>query len=125
MTNPVKTLTCTIVDQFGRMDGAFAAIYGVSSSAQTTAKAENTTQGYVIKNQVEAISYNANYWYNHQTQIDGYRSRPLKVEEDGVYTEVMLVDLERPEIQAILDSNLTPLECALECAASDLKRRFI
>lgn len=124
MTVQVKTLTCSIVDQFGRIDGAYAAVYGTSSSLQMTAKATTTTEGYVISNQVEAISYNANYWYNHQTQIDGYRSRPLKVEENGVYTDILMVDLSHPEINDILEANLTPLECALACAESDLKRRF-
>ena len=125
MTPQVKTLTCTIVDQFGRMDGAYAAIYGVSSSLQTTALATNTTDGYSVTNKVEGVSYNANYWYNHQTQIDGYRSRPLKVEEDGGLTDVLVVDLEHPEIQAILASNMAPLDCAVACAENDLTRRFI
>ena len=124
MTAQVKTIVCTIVDQFGRMDGAYAAIYGVSSVLQTTAKATNTTDGYTIENRVEGVSYNANYWYNHQTQLDGYRSRQLRVEDDGEQTDVMVVDLSHPDIKVILDSNLTPLDCALACAESDLIRRF-
>lgn len=142
MTAQVKTLTCTITDRFGRIDGAFAAVYGVCSYARSTAKATNTTDGYKLTNDVEAISYNANYWYNQQTQIDGYMSHQLKIEEDvpfeavddnGVttqevkkeFTDIFLVDLSHPEIVGILDSNMEPLERDLACAASDLTRRFI
>ena len=138
----VKTLTCTIVDRFGRIDGAFAAVYGVCSYARSTAKATNTTDGYKLTNDVEAISYNANYWYNQQTQIDGYMSHQLKIEEDvpfeavdpdtgkvtqevkKEFTDIFLVDLNHSEIVSILASNMEPLERDLACAASDLTRRF-
>ena len=125
MTAQVKTVTCTIVDQFGRMDGAYAAIYGICSNAETKMVATNTTDGYETTSRIEGISYNANYWYNHQTQIDGYRSRPLKVEEGGVYTEILTVDLDRPEIREIIALGLEQPERDLLCAVSDLTGRFI
>lgn len=126
MNMQVKTLTCTIVDEYGgRYDGAFVAIRGASSSSQTTLRSEDCEADYVVDNNVEAISYHANYWYNMQTRADGKRSRPLKIEEGDGFTDVLLVDLNHPEILSILSGNLTATERDLACAESDLMRRFI
>lgn len=125
MTTQVKTFTGTIIDEYGRIDGAFIAVYGVCSNAETKMEAANTTDGYVTTSRVEGISYNANYWYNLQTQLDGYRSRPLKVEEGGVMANILTVDLNHPDIQSIINSGLDHCDMVLECAMSDLNRRFI
>ncbi len=121
----VRTLTCTIIDEYGgRYDGAFAAIRGASSSSQTTMRSEDCESNYVVDHNVEAISYHANYWYNMQTRADGKRSRPLKIEEGGGFTDILLVDLNHPEILAILSSDMHQPERDLACAESDLMRRF-
>ena len=124
MTVEVKTFNCPIIDQFGRIDGAFVAVYGVSASAQRTDRAVTTTYGYQLKHNVEAISYNVNYWYNQQARAEGYPSRQLKVDEGSGITDLLLVDLNHPDIINILNSNLEPLDCDLACAESDLIRRF-
>jgi hypothetical protein len=126
MNMQIKTLTCTILDEYGgRFDGAFVAIRGASIYGQLTSKSEDCESDYVKVNKVEKISYHANYWYNMQTRADGMRSRPLKIQEDGAFTDVLLVDMSHPEIVAILELDLDTQECKFTCAESDLKRRFI
>lgn len=122
MSEQVKTLSCNIITKFGPILGAFAAIYGVSSDAQRTAKASNTTDGYVQTHDVKAISYQVNYWYSQQVQIDGYPSQQLIVDGEGGRSEIILVDIDHPEIRVILDSGLSPLECDLACAENHLLR---
>lgn len=125
MTSQVKTFIGTVVDEYGRIDGAMIAIYGVCSNAETKMIATNTTDGYETTSRVEGISYNANYWYNLQTQVDGFRSHPFKVEEDGVLTSILTVDVNHPEIQVIINSGLEQGERDLACAENDFNRRSI
>ena len=136
----VTTFDCSVIDQFGKIDNAFVAIYGVCANAIRKAEATNINSEYDLSHNVEAITYHANYWYTRQAQEDGYPSQQIKENEeispevtsaDGIVTQekeirltdVLTVDLSHPDIVNILASNMQPLECDLACAASDVVRR--
>lgn len=136
----VTTFDCSVIDQFGKIDNAFVAIYGVCANAIRKAEATNIRSEYDLSNNVEAITYHANYWYTRQAEADGYPSQQVKEEEELSpevkdaegnitqkrefrVTEVLTVDLSHPDVVNILASNMQPLECDLACAASDVIRR--
>ncbi|MEE8288943.1 MAG: hypothetical protein V3R25_05975 [Nitrosomonadaceae bacterium] len=126
MTSPVRTLICTIIDEFGgKFDNAFVAIRGSSSSAQTTRRSETCEGEYVVKSKVEAITYQANYWYSTKTKSKGNRSRPLLIKDGPGYDDVINVDLSRHEIIEILAKGLSEEERDYACIESDLKSRSI
>ncbi len=138
----VMSFDCPVTDQYGRIEGAFVAIYGVCANAVRKAESRDIRGEYTLVNDVSAISYNANYWYNRQAESDGYPSQQVKVDEEVFFdvtdaigvvtresktqpTDIISVDLSHPEIINILNSNMEPLACDLACAESDFRRRNI
>lgn len=136
----VRTLNCAVTDRYGRIDGAFVAIYGVCANAVRKAEAQNKGEEYKLSNDVSAITYHANYWYSQQAESEGYPSQQIKEEEEVFFdvtdengsvtteskielTDILTVDLTHPDIINILYSNMEPLECDLACVESDIIRR--
>ena len=127
MSIPVIKFATPIVDEHG---GRFneALVYAMqlrcNSFTDLDAEAENGEGNYTVTNEVEAITYRVQYYYSEQTLADGFRSRTLKEEVDGAYTNVFNVDVDDPEVLAILGSDQSHEEKLLNAVKVDIIRRY-
>lgn len=121
----VKTFNAKISDEYGgQYPQAIIAIRAFSETSQNTGYSENCTDEYQMESELDAITYQANYWYTAQTKAQGRRSRPLVAEVDGAFTDVFEVDLGNPAVTAVLESNLPHTDKILRAVELDLIRRF-
>ncbi len=125
MTTPVKTFFSKVTDEYGgEYPQAFVAVRAFSETSQNTGYSEGCEDDYSIESELEAITYQANYWYSEQTKADGKRSRPLVYDDEGTFTDVFVVDLEHPETVQILESAMLPVDKVLHVIKTDMLRRF-
>lgn len=114
-----------VVDEFGgEYPEALTVAHAFSESSQTTGYCEQGQNKYTIEANVEAITYKVNYWYNEQTKASGKRTRQLCQEVDGKFTAVFNVDLENPEVERILASEMEHHEKILAAVKADITRKF-
>jgi hypothetical protein len=121
----VKTFFSTVVDEYGGVfEQAFVAVRAFSKVSQDTGYSEECEGEYLITSELEAITYKVNYWYSEKTMSEGRRSRPLKVDNAGVLSDVLTVDLESPEVVEILATDMDPIERVLRAIKADAVRKF-
>jgi len=126
MTAPVKTFTAKVTDEYGGVyPQAIVAIRAFSETSQNTGISENCEENYKVETELEAISYQVNYWYSAQTKAQGRRSRPLATDEAGEFTDVFEVNLELPEVINTLSSNIQPTEKVLQVIKLDFMKKFV
>ena len=125
MTLPVRVLTTKIVDEYGGIyPEAVVAIRLFSESSQSTGVSNDSVSPYQVEQEIDAISYSASYWYSQKTKQDGKRSRPLVVEVDSEFTDLLTVDLESQLVIDALQGQCDPTERILRAICADIKNRF-
>ena len=127
MSIPVIKFVAPIVDEHGgRFNEAIVYPIKVKCNALTCldAELENGEGDYIVSNEVEAITYSVQYYYSAQTLADGFRSRTLREEVSGAYTNVFNVDVGDAEVLAILGSLQRHEEKLLNAVKADIIRRF-
>ena len=125
MSIPVKTFSTKITDEYGGVFAmAFVAVRQFVKNSLDSGLSESCDGNYSITNAVEAITYKANYWYSDETKAAGKRSRPLKNEVDGGFSDVFEVDIDDPEVIQILASDQDHYEKILNAIKVDVIRRY-
>ena len=116
-----------ITDEYnGKYDNAVVAIWGGAGYSKLAFKAVEIKAGAKIQKEtgVDSITYKVNYWYTESNMNSGVPSRPLKELVDGELTDILSVNLERQEVIAIINSNLS-LEDKVDAAIkADLLARY-
>ena len=125
MSTPARVFEAPITDEYGgRFTLAVVGILEVGGNAFTGLKSVNCEGNYTVTNEVEAITYKVQYYYSEQTKAEGHRSRPLKNEIDGAFSDVFNVDVDDPEVLAILGSDQGHEEKLLNAVKVDVIRRY-
>ena len=120
----IKTFSCQIKNEYGGVfPGAFVAVRAWSESSQSTGASEDLEGEYSIDMELDAITYKVNYWYTNETRANGIRSCPLIVEGENGLTDVFEVDLDHPETEQILASEMPPVDKVLQVIKLDVIRR--
>ena len=78
---------------------------------------------YTESESANGISYKVAYFVNPQAQVQGFPIKALLNYEDGVFSDVLTVDSELPDIQRILESNVSKKEKGIAIAKIALARR--
>lgn len=140
MSTQVRTFVANVEDRDDWcFDGAFVAIHRASETSQTTYESKDCSGVYELDVSSHVIKYKAQFWKDHQTQLDGKPSRALYsktlieqkegyegyehiVEYD--YSEIFTVDLENEQAKRIFqNSGTTKEETIFNLIEFDLKRR--
>lgn len=122
---PVKLFASKVVDEYGgEYPEAIVAIRTFSETSQTTGSSNNCADSYAIEQDLEAVSYQANYWYSEKTKLEGKRSRPLIVDEGEEFTSVLTVDLDNPSVLAVLNGHYDPVDKVLRMIEIDFKAKY-
>lgn len=121
----VKLINTAISDEYGgEYPEAIVALWAFSETTKTTGICENREGMYDIESDIKAITYKVSYWYTPETKAAGKMSRPLTHEEDGVFTDVFTAEINTPEVDDILDSNVGHVEKILQIIALDADKRL-
>ena len=135
MSTQVRTFVANVEDrdEWG-FKNAFVAIHTASETSQTTFESKDCTGVYELDVSSHVIKYKAQFWKDHQTQLDGKPSRALysktlieqKEGNEHIvdYHEVFTVDLENEQAKRIaLNSGTTKEDTIFNLIEFDLKRR--
>jgi hypothetical protein len=114
-----------IKDQYGMIfHSAVATIFNLSKTFQETLRGNEDTGVYDERSKLTALSYEVNYYYDQNKQLEGYRHRPLAIDdEEGGYTRTLEVDFTLPAIININESLLTVEEKTFQAIEADLMHR--
>tara|TARA_R110002110_G_C13190874_1_gene694506 strand:+ start:182 stop:562 length:381 start_codon:yes stop_codon:yes gene_type:complete len=125
MKTPALTFFSKVTDEFGgEFPLAFVSVREWSESSQTSGKSVDGRSNYAIDSDVEAIAYKVSYWYTTETEAAGKRSRPLLIDKNGVFTDVINVDLEDAEVRSILAGDSDHVDKVLLAIKADITRKF-
>ena len=125
MDIPARTFIAPLVDEYGWLfKKAVVGILALEGNAITGLKSVNCEGNYAIENDVEAIAYKVMFYCSDETKAAGYRSRPLKREESGAFTDAFNVDMANPEVIEILKSGKGHEEKLLSAVIADIELRY-
>ena len=121
----VATITCNITDEYGgEYPKAFVAILDIQEYSHSGLSAPNVVEDYRETGGTDGLAYSVNYWYS-SALVESKRSRPLKIEEDGVFSTEIRADIEYPAVAAVLNNkSLSPDDRKIKAVEADLRRRF-
>lgn len=116
-----------ITDEYGMaFPGAQAVIFNASETTQRTLTGNEDTGEYDVLEDVKAIAYEVNYHYDQEKKAQGFRTRPLAVDNGiGGFTRVLEVNLTLASVENILSSPLPHDEKILQAAQADLEARSV
>tara|TARA_R110002096_G_scaffold190208_2_gene371196 strand:- start:1041 stop:1430 length:390 start_codon:yes stop_codon:yes gene_type:complete len=119
----VKTFISRIEDEYGRVyPEALVAVLGYAEHS-TKAHVSNNCKGfYSIDAELEAITYNLNYYHSTEKESEGFRSHPLYFMEDGKLTGTYTVDLDHEDTIQILNGSLDYESKLFQCIQADTRR---
>ena len=104
MTQIKEISGIAITDEYGMtFQSAVAVIFNASETTQRTLTGNEDTGEYDLLEDVKAIAYEVNYYYDSTMKEKGFRGRPLAVDNGiGGFTRVLEVNL-----------NISSVECCL------------
>ncbi|QDP63246.1 MAG: hypothetical protein Unbinned1520contig1002_44 [Prokaryotic dsDNA virus sp.] len=125
MKTPALTFFSKVTDEFGgEFPLAFVSVRKWSESSQTSGESIDGRADYAVESDVEAIAYKVSYWYTPETEAAGKRSRPLLIDKNGTFTDVLNVDMEDAEVVAILAGDSDHVSKILLAIKADITRKF-
>ena len=111
-------------DEYGTVHPhAQVAILDVTINNSWSMNGEELGDVYDETESANGISYKVAYFVNPQAQAQGFPIKPLLNYEDGVFSDVLVVDSELPEIQQILKGAAGKKEKGIAIAKIALSRR--
>lgn len=125
MTTPVKTFTAKFTDEFGGVyPQAIIAVHKWSATSQTSGHSEDCKEDYKIVTDNEAISYTGRFWYSAETNANGFRSRSIVIDKDGMFDSLLDVDIDREEIKVVMSGDMVHEDKILLAIKLDFLHRF-
>lgn len=127
MTQIKEISGIAITDEYGMtFQNAVAVIFNASETTQRTLTGNEDTGEYDLLEDVKAIAYEVNYYYDSTMKEKGFRGRPLAVDNGiGGFTRVLEVNLNISSVDNILSSPLAHDEKILQAAQADLETRSV
>lgn len=120
MTRQVHTITAPAYDDYGwGYQNAVIAFYQFAKSSTESYTASEENQSYQVKQDVDTITYTANFWGAQEHKDAGCKSKPLyaldennKVvtDDSGKPSRVFEVDASKPQYKAILARHADPID---------------
>jgi hypothetical protein len=126
MTIAIKVIpSVAITDEYGMtFHSAEATIFNLSKTFQETLRGNDDTGVYDERSKLTALSYEVNYYYDQSKKAEGFRHRPLAVNDgEGGFTRTLEVDLTLPAVININESLLTVEEKTFQAIEADLMHR--
>ena len=100
--------------------------YGMTFQNAVAVIGNEDTGEYDLLEDVKAIAYEVNYYYDSTMKEKGFRGRPLAVDNGiGGFTRVLEVNLNISSVDNILSSPLAHDEKILQAAQADLEARSV
>ena len=125
MTIAVKIFKTKITDEYGgEYPQAIAAAHSWSFSTQKTGSSTNCEGNYLVIDNIKELAYKLSYWYSERTKEEGKKSRPLVVDENGVFNDLFKADLTHKNIIAILNSELPEMDKIVRIIEVDALIKF-
>jgi hypothetical protein len=124
-TTRVKVVECKIADQYGlQVPKALVAILGSSKTYQETDTAIDENDFYTRELNIEGMTFRARFWYSEQTKMDGFRSRALIHDNNGVFTDIFKIDLEQQSAKDIIANDMEQEDKFFALIQNEITRRF-
>ena len=125
MTVEKHKFIANVEDELGwEYPEALVVILDWSKSGQDTGTSKDIDETYMVKSEVEAIAYTANFFANEKTQKDGKRSRPIYSSDNDELATLLSVDLTTEESLKALSTDMAPLDKMFKLIELDVERRF-
>lgn len=109
----VKTFTATVTDEYGgTFPNAFVAVYAFAEYSKRAGLARSIdsvlpeSNEYEIVSTFDKITYKANYWYGEDKKAQGFKSRPLLIEDGDNLSQLITVNLESQAVMSVLESDM-------------------
>jgi hypothetical protein len=126
MTIAIKVIpSIAITDEYGMtFHSAEATIFNVSETTHRVLRGNEDTGVYDENFDTKALAYEVNYYYDQSKKAEGFRHRPLAVNDgEGGFTRVLEVDFALPAVININESLLTGDEKIFQAIEADLMHR--
>ena len=109
-----------IIDEYGvTFPTAMLVILEVELNDSWSIKAHG-----VDENSIGGGTYKAMYYCNPQARAQGVPLKPLRTYEDGAFSNVLIIDVDAPEIQRLLSDATAKRDKATAIVRKDLELRF-
>ena len=114
-----------IIDEYGvTFPTAMLVILEVELNDSWSLKAHGVDEEYKEENSIGGGTYKAMYYCNPQARSQGVPLKPLRTYEDGAFSNVLIIDVDAPEIQRLLSDATAKRDKATAIVRKDLELRF-
>ncbi len=121
----VEVFSAKVVDEYGgEYPQAIVSVLRASETSQRTLVSHEGVSPYDEESEIDGIAYSVNYHYTATTKAQGKRSRPLIIEEDGDFTNVLTVNFGTEATAAVMGGNLAHNDKIMAIIRADIAERY-